>query len=142
MNPDDSTPLSLDEAVNILKQYNCIVVKNPSSWEEKKRLQKALLLVSKASNCENLGICADNAAQGYATLAEYLQALGYDIDLENLDISDENSPVYIKFNGKTMSYYLDDYTGSYRGVLVFYQSDDPKVVGTYGHFPINLFSQF
>ena len=39
-----------------------------------------------------------------------------------------------------MSYYLDDYIGKYRGVLVSCQSEDDKIVGTYGHFPLDLFS--
>ena len=39
-----------------------------------------------------------------------------------------------------MSYYSSEYTGEYRGVLVSYQSEDNLIAGTYGHFPLNLFS--
>ncbi len=38
-----------------------------------------------------------------------------------------------------MSYYLDQYTGEYRGVLVSCQSEDDLIAGTYGHFPLDLF---
>jgi hypothetical protein len=37
------------------------------------------------------------------------------------------------------SFYIDAYTGSYRGVLVACQSDNEELQGTYGHFPLDLF---
>lgn len=48
--------------------------------------------------------------------------------------------VYLKFNTQKMTYYLDSYTGSYRGVLVSCQSENDTLVGTYGHFPLDLFA--
>ncbi|MGL5033413.1 MAG: DUF1824 family protein, partial [Microcystaceae cyanobacterium] len=49
-------------------------------------------------------------------------------------------PVYLKFNTKKMSHYLDTYDGSYRGVLISCQMEDDNLTGTYGYFPLNLFA--
>jgi hypothetical protein len=48
--------------------------------------------------------------------------------------------IYLKFNTQKKTYYLDSYTGSYRGVLVSCQSENDTLVGTYGHFPLDLFA--
>jgi hypothetical protein len=134
--------LNLDEAVKFLKQYSCS--KGDSripveSQEEKEQLKQALLLVTSESEWENLGICAENSQIAIATLTDYLEALGYKPNLNLAEIPDLNESVYLKFNTQRMSYYLDRYTGEYRGVLVSCQGEE-KIIGTYGHFPLDLFA--
>ena len=140
MSPSPKTNLTLDEALKILNLYSCAQVKNTEVPVEKEQLRQALLLVTSLSESENLGVCADDAQQGLTALKGYLEALGYQSNLEPNPDSDNKEPVYIKFNTQKMSYYLDKYIGKYRGVLVSCQAEDDKIVGTYGHFPLDLFS--
>ncbi len=139
---------SITEAVSLLKKYSCNGVAKVDSPEEKQQLQQALLLVSSLSEWENIGICADDKAAGLKALETYLQALGYKPQLESYTYQDvrnqktaADSSVYIKFNTKKMSYYLDSYLGEYRGVLVAIQAEDDQIVGTYGYFPLDLFTE-
>ncbi len=131
--------LAVDEALNILKSYSCIEIKTVESQVEREQLQQALRLVTRLSESENFGVCADNAKQGFAALDSYLKALGYEYQTNPESIPNQNEPVYIKFNTQKMSHYLDAYPGTYRGVLVSCQSDKDKLSGTYGHFPLDLF---
>ncbi|NES86831.1 MAG: DUF1824 family protein [Moorea sp. SIO2B7] len=134
--------LTVTEALKILGQYSCIQIKTVDSEEDKKQLQQALLLITSLSEYENLGVCADNAIQGFGALQSYLKALGYEgegcFDADLMPNSEE--PVYIKFSTQKMSHFLDSYTGEYRGVLVSCQSEEnDAIVGTYGHLPLDLF---
>jgi len=104
--------MSIEEALKLLKEYGCIKLKIAQSSEEEEALRQAILLVNQGSESINLGICADN-----------------------------NEAVYIKYNTQRQASYLDSYTGTYRGVLVSCQSENDQLVGTYGHFPLDLFSE-
>ena len=131
--------LTLKAAIEILKQYSCIQLKTVDSEEEKQQLRQALIRVVMASEYENLGICADNSQQAFVTLTSYLKALGYK---SNFDLGTANrgdTPIYLKFNTQKMSYYTDKYVGDYRGVLISFYAHEEEVVGTYGHFPLDLF---
>ena len=136
------TDLNIDEALKILNLYSCAQVKNTEPSVEAEQLRQALLLVTNLSESENLGVCAENAQQGFTALKSYLKALGYQNSLEQDSLPNNQNPVYIKFNTAKRSYYLDEYIGKYRGVLISCQSEDDKIVGTYGHFPLDLFSDF
>lgn len=136
---DQQTNLTVEEALKILKGYSCIEIKTAESEEEKERLRQALLLIVSLSNSENLGVCADNAEQGFAALSSYLKALGYQTTFDKNSIPVNKDPVYIKFNTYKMSHFIDSYQGNYRGILVSCQSDDDNIVGTYGHLPLDLF---
>ena len=140
MSASQSKDSQIDRALKILKLYSCAQVTNIEPQVEEGQLRQALLLIVSLSESENLGICADNAQQGFTALTSYLEALGYKNTLEQDSLPNNQEPVYIKFNTNKMSYYLDDYIGKYRGVLVSCQSEDDKIVGTYGHFPLDLFS--
>ncbi|TVQ46110.1 MAG: DUF1824 family protein [Gloeocapsa sp. DLM2.Bin57] len=128
----------IQQAVAILKQYSCTNIKPVETPEAKQELQQAILQVAKLSEYQNLGICADNLQQGLDALANYLQALGYNFPLPSLD-KKSLTPVYLKFNTKKQNFYLDDYDGDYRGVLISYQGEDLDIMGTYGYFPLDLF---
>lgn len=134
------THLSIKEAQKILETFICTGSQTISSESEKVLIREALLLLTNSSDYQNLGICADDAAQGFVALETYLKALGYEAPLKQSNFTSFIGPVYIKFNTQRMSYYLDSYTGNYRGVLVSCQSlEDESVNGTYGHLPLDLF---
>jgi len=132
--------LTLDRALKILKSYDdSIPASNAEPLPELKELRSSLLLISNLSPAKNLGICADSSQQSFASLSSYLKALGYKHDFTQEKINHSSQPVYLKFNTQKMSYYLDDYTGKYRGVLISCQTEDDQIAGTYGHFPLDLF---
>ena len=131
--------LTLGKALKILKSYDCVQVKDTEPLIELEELRNSLLLVTSLSSSINLGICADNSQQAFATVASYLMALGYKNNLEKDNLSQSSEAVYLKFNTQKMSYYLNKYTQKYRGVLVSCQSEDDLIAGTYGHFPLDLF---
>ena len=161
MSASQPPALTLNKALKIVKSYDCAKVTNTSSSIEPEELRNSLLLVTSLSSSPNLGICADDFQQGFAALASYLEAFGYqhargissskdlsatdpsisahqnNLEQENISINSE--PVYLKFSTQKMSYYSKKYTGEYRGVLVSIQSEDDLIAGTYGHFPLDLF---
>lgn len=133
------TNLTVEEAQKILKDFSCIESKSVAA-SEKALIRQALLLLTSFSDYQNLGICADSATEGFLAMEAYLKALGYKAPLNNADIPKFEGSVYIKFNTQRMSYYLDSYTGKYRGVLVSCQSSEYESInGTYGHLPLDLF---
>lgn len=132
--------LTIEEAQKILGNFSCMDTTSVESESEKALLRQALLLITSETDYQNLGICADSAAEGFLALETYLQALGYKTNLDRSDITSFVGSVYIKFNTQSESYYLDSYTGKYRGVLVSCQSSsDESINGTYGHLPLDLF---
>ena len=132
--------MSIEEALKLLKEYGCIQLKIAQSPEEEEALRQAILLVNQGSESINLGICADNNQEGFKTLKSYLQALGYPLPNILPEDQPEQGAVYIKYNTQRQASYLDSYTGTYRGVLISCQSENEELVGTYGHFPLDLFS--
>jgi len=139
---ENQTNLTVAAALKLLKLFSCTETKSVDSDAEKAQLQEALLAIVNLSEHQNLGICADNPAKAIDALASYLQAFGYKMPGDRADIPSHENPVYLKFNSQKMSYYLDDYTGKYRGVLVSCQSSESEELnGTYGHLPLDLFAQ-
>ncbi len=139
MMTQENSNLTVNDALKVLQDYSCLQIKIVDFESDKHKLRESLKIVSDLCDAENLGICADNFNEGFKTLKSYLKALGFPSDLEPPKSFPRNDSVYIKFNTETMSYYVDNYSGSYRGVLISCQCDDHKLVGTYGHFPLNLF---
>jgi len=139
MSASRSPDLTIDKALKIVKSYDGAQLTNTEVLIEPEQLRNSLLLVTSLSQSQNLGICADNFQQGFAALVSYLEAFGYQINLEQENVSQSFEPVYLKFSTQKMSYYSKEYTGEYRGVLVSCQSEDDLIAGTYGHFPLDLF---
>ena len=140
MSIQNSQNLTLEAALKLLKTFSCNDAIALDSETEKNQLRQALKMVVDLSDSQNLGICADNAQQALQTLKQYLIALEYPTLKEygNIPI---DTPIYLKFNTQKMSYYIDSYTGHYRGVLVACQSsENDNLAGTYGHFPLDLFA--
>lgn len=145
---DRAVPLTLEQAHNHLKQFDCVEqtphnkrddIKPPSSDAslERKQLQQALLQVANHSDYQMLGICADSFAQGRQALETYATALGY---TQIPALEPIAGPVYIKFNPRSGGCYVDSYVGVHRGVLVSCQSaEDSGINEMYGHLPLDLF---
>lgn len=137
MSTQNQTGLTLQEAQNILKPFNCVASKNIHSAEEKALVRQALLLLASHSDYQILGICADTSAEGLLALKTYSEALSYQ---PNLDITSADSSVYIKFNPKSGLCYAESYTGTHRGVLISCQSVyEGQINQMYGHLPLDLF---
>ena len=133
--------LDLSEAICLLKQYSSIEPKSVDSETEKQQLCSAVKLLVSLADAQNFGICASNASEALNTLADYLQALGYDFDCSG-NPSDDPNPVYLKFSTERMSYRINGYDGQYRGVLItIFSEHQDEIVGTYGHLPIDLFGR-
>lgn len=126
-------------ARQLLGAFSCIETQAIASASEKALICQAILLFANLADYINLGICADTAAEGLLALESYVKALGFEVSINRKEIA-VDEPVYIKFNGQKQTYYLDFYTGKYRGVLISCQSfEDESINGTYGYFPLNLF---
>lgn len=137
MSTQNSINLTVQEAQELLKSFNCLEGKTANSETERDLIRQALLLLTKHSNYQIFGVCADTTTQGLAALKNYVEALGYKA---NFDITPIEGAVYIKFNPNSGLCYLDSYTGIHRGVLVSYQSsDDQGINEMYGHLPLDLF---
>ncbi|PSF36022.1 DUF1824 domain-containing protein [Aphanothece hegewaldii CCALA 016] len=139
MSTQQQISLTIEEALKLLKEYSYIQVQTVEKEADQELLRQALLLVTSLTEYETLGVCADHVEQGFTALVNYLKALGYEIKLERDQLEEKQGAVYIKFNSQKMSYYIDSYTGSYRGVLISCQGENDTLVGTYGHFPLDLF---
>lgn len=105
---------------------------------QKDEIYHALTIVLNESEYQNLGICAENHAEGLLALQQYLAAFGEEIQPS---CADPGKPLYIKYNGKTQGCYSEPYDGIHRGVIVScHSSYDDGVNETFGHFPLDLFA--
>lgn len=135
-----SDNLAIAAAQKLLGTFSCLEVKSVESPAEAAQLRQALVLLSKQVDFVNLGICADTPELGLTALVSYAKALEYTVAIAPTDTTASTAPVYIKFNGQRQTYYLDSYTGTYRGVLVSCHSlVDEAMSGTYGYLPLDLF---
>jgi hypothetical protein len=133
------TPENLQTVRQQLTRFSCLEVPPPLTEPEQQAIQSALLWFSELAEYETLGICADTLAQGKAATEAYVSRLSQPI---NLELPDRVGAVYIKFNTLKGAWYLDDYPGPSRGVLITYHTSDPEleaIIGTYGPFPLDLF---
>ena len=133
------TPAHIKQVRQQLAQFSTLVVPPKMSKAQKQSLGDALLWFSDLADYETLGICTDTLAAGKAATEAYVGRLCRTI---NLDLPERDGAVYLKFNTLKGAWYLDDYVGPNRGVLVSFHASDPKydlVNGTYGPFPLDLF---
>lgn len=136
--------LSLSEAQSYLKPFVCVEGPLTLSPPEKAQVQAALACLVAASDYLTLGICSDNLASAQITLEQYLQGFGQAQagGIETVSPAPEQG-CYLKYNTRRIAGYAEVYTGPYRGVLIAFQSDlAAGFVGTYGHFPLDLFANF
>lgn len=129
--------LTTTEAKKILNKFNCLDIAPILKPSEKELVRQALILFTKLSDYQILGICADTATEGLLAMRTYSHALGYEVPI---DLPVVEGPVYIKLNGKNGLCYLDSYAGHHRGVLVSCQSyEEGGINEMYGHLPLDLF---
>ena len=129
--------LTAEEAKKLLNKFNCLDIAPVLKPSEKGSISRALILITRLSDYQILGICADTAEEGILAMQTYSQALGYEAP-NNLPTPE--GPVYIKLNGKNGLCYLDSYPGHHRGVLVSCQSyQEGGINEMYGHLPLDLF---
>jgi hypothetical protein len=132
------SPAELKALRKQLNRFSCLSTPPALNEQEQADVRAALLLLNELSDYQTLGICAETLAQGRAAASAYVSALVKPVEI---DLPEREGPVYIKFNTLKGAWYLDSYSGSSRGVLITYHSSDvDEVNGTYGPFPLNLFS--
>lgn len=109
--------------------------------EQRKTIRQALQALTDAADYLIFGICADNQLVGLAALKAYAHHFGYNLtDALAQQFSPIGGAVYLKFNPRTQRCLTNAYIGTYRGVLVSFQSDSLEgYSGTHGHFPLDLF---
>ena len=124
-------------ARQLLEQYAC----NDRPYipeRETPEVIAALTQVVAAADFQTLGVCADNAAEGFSALSCYLLAFG--LGVLSLPESEVRGPIYIKYNTQTGKYYTSHYPGTSRGVLVCCHCESPELISdVFGHFPLDLF---
>ena len=123
-----------------LAQFSRLETPPVLSDAESADVRAALKRFNKVADYETLGVCADTLATGQAAIEAYVAALSRPIQL---DLDPRSGPVYLKFNTLKGAWYLDDYVGTARGVLISFHASEPEVDvinGTYGPFPFDLFS--
>ena len=133
------TPENIKKVRQQLAQFSCLAVPPQLSGKQKQELVDALLWFSDMADYETLGICTDTLAAGKAATEAYVTKLARPV---NLDLPPRDGAVYLKFNTLKGAWYLDDYVGPNRGVLVSFHASEPEydlVNGTYGPFPLDLF---
>jgi Domain of unknown function (DUF1824) len=108
--------------------------------EEGEQLRQALQVLQEATDYQMFGVCAESQASGLQALTGYARHFSTEIPAELLAaLPAIAGPVYLKFNPRSGRLYVDTYTGSYRGVLISFQSDVADGYnGTHGHFPLDL----
>ncbi|MGD1927384.1 MAG: DUF1824 family protein [Leptolyngbyaceae cyanobacterium] len=122
-----------------LAQFSRLETPPVLSDAESVDVRTALKHFNAAADYETLGVCADTLAVGQAAIEAYVAALSRPIQL---DLDPRSGPVYLKFNTLKGAWYLDDYVGTARGVLISFHASEPEVDvinGTYGPFPFDLF---
>ena len=131
------TPGNIKKVRQQLAQFSCLIAPPQLTNPQKQDLIKALLWFSELADYETLGICTDTLDAGKTATEAYVRKLARPI---SLDLPERDGAVYIKFNTLKGAWYLDDYVGPNRGVLVsFHASEHDLVNGTYGPFPLDLF---
>jgi hypothetical protein len=123
-----------------LNRLSCLQTAPQLSADEATAIRQDLAVFNQLSEYQTLGVCADSLEQGKGALLAFLQALGVN---KTLDLPPREGPVYIKFNTLKGAWYLDDYSGPSRGVLVTFHTEDEAVadlIGTYGPFPLDLYA--
>jgi hypothetical protein len=129
--------LTIADAKKVLNKFNCLDIAPILKPSEKESVRRALTFITKLSDYQILGICADTAEEGLLAMRTYSHALGYEVPI---DLPLVEGPVYIKLNGKNGLCYLDSYAGHHRGVLVSCQSYyEGGINEMYGHLPLDLF---
>ncbi|WP_225907636.1 DUF1824 family protein [Leptolyngbya sp. BL0902] len=122
-----------------LNVLSCLKTPPALSAADLDQMRQDLATFNDLSDYQTLGICADTLSEAKEAMESFLAALGVTV---TLDLPTREGAVYLKFNTLKGAWYLDDYSGPSRGVLITFHSSEPEyaeLVGTYGPFPFTLF---
>jgi Domain of unknown function (DUF1824) len=110
--------------------------------EQCAQLRTALQALTAVADYHIFGVCAEQQLAGLKALQSYAQHFGYELtEKMGQELPTLAGAVYLKFNPRSQRLYVDTYNGTYRGVLVSFQSDLAEGYGgTHGHFPLDLFA--
>lgn len=123
-----------------LNQFSCLATPPDLSPADQDQVRQDIAIFNDLSDYQTLGICADSLAIAKTAMEAFLAALGVTV---SLDLPARDGAVYLKFNTLKGAWYLDDYSGPSRGVLITFHTSEPdlqELAGTYGPFPFGLFS--
>lgn len=135
------TVTAITHARQRLSQFSRLTVPPRLSATEADQVRADIRNFNEWSDYQTLGICAVTLAEGQQALESFLVALGV---TANLDIPPREGSIYLKFNTLKGAWYLDDYSGQSRGVLITFHTSEPELAelaGTYGPFPFDLFAE-
>ncbi|MFH7243598.1 MAG: DUF1824 family protein [Spirulina sp.] len=135
----DPTATDITAIRKRLNQFSCLRTPPELSPAERDQVCQDLATFNDLSDYQTLGICAGSLTEAKTAMEAFLKALGVTV---NLDLPAREGAVYLKFNTLKGAWYLDDYSGQSRGVLITFHSSEPEyeeLVGTYGPFSFNLF---
>ncbi len=110
--------------------------------EQRLQIRAALQTLTAEVDYQIFGVCADQQLVGLQALREYAHHCGHRLPATLVqELPQLTGSVYLKFNPRSQRLYVDAYNGTYRGVLVSFQSDVVQgYSGTHGHFPLDLFA--
>jgi hypothetical protein len=135
------TAANITTARQRLTQFSCLTTPPTLSATEAEQVRADIGDFNEWSDYQTLGICASTLAEGKQAMESFLAALGVAVAL---DLPAREGPIYLKFNTLKGAWYLDNYSGPSRGVLITFHTSEPEVAelaGTYGPFPFTLFDQ-
>jgi Domain of unknown function (DUF1824) len=114
-----------------------------ATMAQRENIRRALQVLTNAADYHIFGVCADSQSVGLDALQAYARHFSYELaETFKQQFSSVNGAVYLKFNPRTQRCFTDVYSGTYRGVLVSFQSDSESgYSGTHGHFPLDLFEK-
>jgi Domain of unknown function (DUF1824) len=132
-----TTSMTTAQAQAILAPFDGLTAKSTVDLAEKMAVQQAVLHLASTTETHLFGIMAADWEGAIAALHSYAKAFGY---IPPAEVSPCSNAVYIKFNPRTGLCYASSYTGTYRGVLIAFQSDLADGVNEMcGHLPLDLF---
>jgi hypothetical protein len=138
-----STLLPTDEAELLLLRYEQGSARRgpPESWQ--KPLWESCRSLAAHSSRVLLGFCAPNAEKGILALKAWVADLGlpkgklFGMDIEGEPVLPPQGAVYIKYNSDSGDAFINEYSGSYRGVLFTPDLSDGNF-RQFGHLPLGL----
>ena len=112
-----------------------------ATLERRTQICEALDYLTKESDYHIFGVCADNTHDALQSLQSFSNHFHYDLP-PCPDLPAIADGVYIKYNPRRPRYHIDNYKGTYRGVLISFHTDfSDGYSGTHGHFPLDLFHE-
>ena len=133
-----SNILTIADAERILWELSDLDPETATS-ERRSQIREALDYLTKQADYHIFGICADTTQVALQSLQSYAAHFCYELP-ENNDLNAIADGVYLKYNPRSRRYHLDNYKGTYRGVLLSFHTDfTDGYSGTHGHFPLDLF---